>query len=173
MGLNGLYGITAYLPETYFISLILGQAFSGIFMNIVRYFTLYFYFDNKLTPEENIENKFYESLIYYSAAIFICLVSLILCFVVYKDEYFQKKLKDSGEFENLSLRNSINSNNKQEQILQDKNTDLDTFSDLESESSTSKEMVFCYLWDLNALICINFFLTFIVYPGAALENNLL
>ena len=101
MGLNALYGIAGYLPEHYIIAMNTGQAFSGIFMNIIRYLTLYFYFSNKLTPEENIEKKYYESLIYFSISAFICLISLIFCYIIYEDNFFQKKLRNSGEFKEL------------------------------------------------------------------------
>jgi hypothetical protein len=104
MGLNALYGIAGHLPENYIIAMNTGQAFSGIFMNIIRYLTLYFFFKNEnnvktiLNSEEDIEKKYYESLIYYSISAFICFISLIFCFIVYDDAYFQMKLRNSGEF---------------------------------------------------------------------------
>jgi hypothetical protein len=201
MGLNALYGIAGYLPENYIISMNTGQAFSGIFMNIIRYLTLYFFFESELNSKENKEKKYYESLIYYLISAFICLISLIFCFIVYEDKYFQMKLRNSGEFKikmiikeseiltsnrtslnleviyfifyikgNLninqntfenSIYNRIDNNNNNTEINMEKNIGINSHS------------VFSYLLDLNVLVFINFFVTFCVFPGAAIQNNLL
>lgn len=96
MGLNGLYGIASYLPDTYVISMTTGNSISGIFMNIVRYITIYIYYSPN---EEEKDKQFFETLIYYSISTLICIISLIFTFIVYNDEYFKSKFKQSGELE--------------------------------------------------------------------------
>lgn len=110
MGLNAMYGILGHLPENFIIAFNTGQAFSGIFMNVIRYLTLYFYFSSKLTPEENMQKQFYESLIYYSISALISFISLIFCFIIYEDKFFQQKLKNSEEFKNIKSIEEIRIN---------------------------------------------------------------
>lgn len=41
------------------------------------------------------------------------------------------------------------------------------------KSNIKEESVFPYLWDLSTLVFINYVITFSVFPGAALANELL
>lgn len=93
MGLNGLFGIASFLPNFYVISMSTGQSSSGITMNIIRFITLFIY--NR--PNKKVEKIFLETLIYYFVSCLICLISLIFCFIIYKDKYFISKFKESGQ----------------------------------------------------------------------------
>lgn len=108
-GLSSLYGIVSYLPLQCIIAMITGQGFAGILMNIVRYITLFAFFSGDLSDEQTKNNKFYESLIFFSFSALVCVACLVYTFVLYKNEYFQEKLQNSGEFKNVNSILKINS----------------------------------------------------------------
>ena len=85
-----------------------GQGFAGILMNVVRYITLFCFFSGDLTPEQTKENKFYESLIFFSFSALVCVACLISTFFLYKNEYFQEKLANTSEFKDSIQSLKIN-----------------------------------------------------------------
>ena len=109
VGLSSLYGIVSYLPLECIIAMSTGQGFAGILMNVVRYITLFAFFSGDLTDEEIKNNKFYESLIFFSFSALVCVACLAYTFVLYKNEYFQEKLQNSGEFKDVNPTLKINS----------------------------------------------------------------
>jgi len=109
-GINGLYGIVSFLPLKCVLALSTGHGFAGILMNIIRYITLLGFFSRELSVEEFKSNKFYESIIFFSFSALVCFFCLLSAFYLYKNEYFQIKLRKSGEFSNDIPDMKINSN---------------------------------------------------------------
>lgn len=108
VGLSSLYGIVSYLPLPCIIAMSTGQGFAGILMNVVRYITLFSFFSGDLTDEQIKNNKFYESLIFFSFSALVCVACLIYTFVIYKNEYFQEKLQNTREFNDVHPALKIN-----------------------------------------------------------------
>lgn len=108
VGLSSLYGIVSYLPMQCIIAMSTGQGFAGILMNVVRYITLFAFFSGDLTDEEIKNYKFYESLIFFSFSALVCVACLVYTYVLYKNEYFQEKLQNSGEFKDVNPTLKIN-----------------------------------------------------------------
>jgi len=114
-----LYGIVSYLPLQCIIAMSTGQGFAGILMNVVRYITLFCFFSGNLTEEEIENNKFYESIIFFSFSALVCVCCLVVTFFLYKNQYFQDKLAGSNEFKNVNSSSKINSNLIDDQEISD------------------------------------------------------
>ena len=80
-----------------------GQGFAGIIMNIVRYITLFSFFSTKSEGDELRNKKFLESIIFFSFSVLVCVACTICTYVIFNNEYFKFKLRNSGEFpDNIS-----------------------------------------------------------------------
>lgn len=121
VSLSSLYGIVSYLPLQCIIAMSTGQGFAGILMNVVRYITLFAFFSGDLTDEQIKQNQFYESLIFFSFSALVCVACLLWTFILYKNEYFQEKLSNSGEFPKVNASLKINT-----QFLDETDKDVDS-----------------------------------------------
>ena len=105
-GLNALSSLVSYFPRNCIVSLSLGIGIAGILINLVRYITLFSFFGLHSRIVDIKKKQFYETLIFFSFSFLICFICFICTFILFDDEYFIYKLRNSGEFfENYSIIN--------------------------------------------------------------------
>jgi len=80
--LSSIFALISFLPFEYMIAMSLGQALSGILMNIIRYFvTISIDSGKKLSKEETDYNAFLTGFIFFSSAAFLMIVNIVFLMV--------------------------------------------------------------------------------------------
>ena len=77
-----LYLILCFLPKEFLVYKNVGIGFSGINMNLLRYFTMF------ICSLTNNEEKYFEIFIFYGISIFFGFIVLIIFILLYKNKTF-------------------------------------------------------------------------------------
>ena len=157
---SSMFALVAFFPIENTIAVGTGQGISGILMNIIRCFILFF--------SSVISND-------RAANIFFGISTLILVFVlyqvikIYSNPYFTLKLKSIGEIKGEK--------DEKEQLLEeDEGQELQNIDENQESQENKKEnkgllFLFYKIFDINFMIFLCYAITIGLYPGACLKPD--
>jgi len=159
--LSSFYGIASFLPLSYLIAFSTGQGFAGILMNLIRYIVILLFGDAQ--DDATITKG---AIVFFVIAAILILVNIYFLGVIYKDPFFISCVAKSGEFSQDQLR-------EYNVLVEDDKTGLNVNSaEKDSNKESDFNRVVRVIMDLCFLIFLNYILTFIVFPGTAIQGNL-
>ena len=160
---SSMFALVSFFPIENTIAVGTGQGISGILMNVIRYFILFF--SSSISTDR-------------AANIFFGISTLILVFVlyqvckIYSNPYFTLKLKNIGELEGEK--------EEKEKLIEEeeggqemKNLDEDQEGNKEENNKEKKGLLFLFvkILDMNFMIFLCYAITIGLYPGACLKPD--
>jgi len=160
---SSMFALVSFFPIENTIAVGTGQGISGILMNLIRYFILFF--SSSISTDR-------------AANIFFGISTLILLFVlyqvckIYSNPYFTLKLKNIGELQGEK--------EEKEKLLEEeeggqelKNLDENQEGNKEEDNKENKGLLFlfCKILDMNFMIFLCYAITIGLYPGACLKPD--
>lgn len=157
---SSMFALVSFFPIGNTIAVGTGQGISGILMNLIRYFILFF--SSSISTDR-------------AANIFFGISTLILLFVlyqvckIYSNPYFTLKLKNIGELQG-----------EKEKLLEEeeggqelKNLDENQEGNKEEDNKENKGLLFLFykILDMNFMIFLCYAITIGLYPGACLKPD--
>ena len=160
---SSMFGLVSFFSIENTIAVGTGQGISGILMNVIRYFILFF--SSVISTDR-------------AANIFFGISTLILVFVlyqvckIYSNPYFTLKLKNIGEIEGEKEEKEKLIEQEEEEGQEMKNLD----ENQENKEENNKEnkgllFLFCKIFDMNLMIFLCYAITIGLYPGACLKPD--
>lgn len=161
---SSMFALVSFFPIENTISVGTGQGISGILMNVIRYFILFF--SSVISTDR-------------AANIFFGISTLILLFVlyqlckIYSNPYFTLKLKNIGELEGEKGEKEKLIEQEEEGGQELKNLDKTQEESKEKKNTENKGLLFlfCKIYDINFMIFLCFSITIGLYPGACLRPD--
>ena len=147
---SGFFAFVSFFPKEQIVALSTGQGFSGIIMNIIEYFILFFIGDKK-----DKTKLFIGAIIFFSISSVILLITLIVLIFSLNTEYFKYylELQDIEEINEIDAGNEIENNERleddQENLIKPKLTFIQMFNILK---------------EIDILCCILYIVTFAEFP---------
>jgi len=160
---SSMFGLVSFFSIENTIAVGTGQGISGILMNVIRYFILFF--SSVISTDR-------------AANIFFGISTLILVFVlyqvckIYSNPYFTLKLKNIGEIEGEKEEKEKLIEQEEGEGQEMKNLD----ESQENKEENNKEnkgllFLFCKIFDMNLMIFLCYAITIGLYPGACLKPD--
>jgi hypothetical protein len=158
-----MFALVSFFPIENTIAVGTGQGISGILMNVIRYFILFF--SSAISTDR-------------AANIFFGISTLILVFVlyqvckIYSNPYFTLKLKNIGELggEKEEKEKLIEEEEGGQEM---KNLDENQEEKKEENNKENKGLLFLFfkILDMNFMIFLCYAITIGLYPGACLKPD--
>lgn len=182
--LSSFFGLASYFPFEYIIIMSTGQGIAGILMNVIQFLILF-----TLPPDNNVDNLILGTWIFFAISSFILAIVALFVYLSYKNNYFRSIMANSGEFYHevkkeiddisslqppsitTSYSHQEQSNQTNEKNKKDSKDENDTKEEIVSDGKEEKgfKYLILSLWDLNALVLLNYVITFALYPGSCLK----
>ena len=166
---GGFFSYAGHFPLEMIVIFTVGQGFSAIIMNILQYIVLV-----AVNIDDYEKQLIIRGWIFFSIAIIILIICLILFLLSYKDEYciyylnkagntfLSKKDKESKVISLLSDEERI-SDAKEDEIKKDQIQNIDEEEMIEERFTPKFSYIFKKIWDLDLLACYGYVLTFSLF----------
>lgn len=175
---GGFFSYAGHFPLEMIVIFTVGQGFSAIIMNILQYIVLV-----AVNIDDYEKQLIIRGWIFFSIAIIILIICLILFLLSYKDEYciyylnkagntfLSKKDKESKVISLLSDEERI-SDAKEDEIKKDQIQNIDEEEMIEERFTPKFSYIFKKIWDLDLLACYGYVLTFSLFPYASASQKI-
>ena len=162
---SSMFALVSFFPIENTIAVGTGQGISGILMNIIRYFILFF---------SSVINTDRGALIFFGISTFILIIVFYQLIKIYKNPYFTLKLKTIGEIQGEKEEKEKLLEEQDEQGGQElQNLDNTQEEKKEDNNQKNKGLLFLFwkIFDINFMIFLCFAITIGLYPGTCLKPD--
>ena len=161
---SSMFGLVSFFPIENTIAVGTGQGVSGILMNVIRYFILFFGSSISTDRAANI---------FFGISTFILVFVFYQVIKIYSNPYFTLKLKSIGEIkgEKDEKEKLIEEGEEGGQELQELDENTDKNKDKNKKENKGLIFLFWKIFDINFMIFLCFAITIGLYPGACLKPD--